>query len=314
MATAANKPELEISLLRTFLAVVHHGTLGRTATARRMTQPAVSQQMMRLEKIVNQRLFARSRNGVTLTAHGELLIIYANRAIELNDDTLARLRNENSHERVRVGLSADVALIGLASSLRSFRRCDPKVELKVVVAEPSKLDSMLKEGELDLVVANPADVVGTPILAWRVPLVWAASTDFRIDISQSLPIVLFEQPNSWRQGLLGSLGRAGRDWHIACESTSLDVILNALESGLGISPLPVQAIRKAGLGLVSNLDLPAPPPIGIGLFKSSGCPSAARSAMEAALIAGLNVRSGDATIVDAPIMNTAIINECVAVS
>jgi DNA-binding transcriptional LysR family regulator len=90
----AEARNLELSLLRTFLAVVQHGSMGKTAVAARVTQPAVSAQVLRLEKIVGRRLFVRNRNGAKLTSHGELLITYANRAVDLNEEALARLRGK----------------------------------------------------------------------------------------------------------------------------------------------------------------------------------------------------------------------------
>src|ERR1039458_7746527 len=71
MAMTSDREDLDLSLLRTFLAVVRHGSMGRTAAAVAKTQPAVSQQMLRLEKIIGRKLFYRSRAGVTLTSHGE---------------------------------------------------------------------------------------------------------------------------------------------------------------------------------------------------------------------------------------------------
>ena len=83
-----DREDLEFGLLRMFLAVVQHGSMGRTAAAVKKTQPAVSQQMLRLEKIIGRKLFYRSRNGVKLTSHGELLVAYANRAIDTGQKVL----------------------------------------------------------------------------------------------------------------------------------------------------------------------------------------------------------------------------------
>jgi DNA-binding transcriptional LysR family regulator len=77
MATQAEIGDLELALLRTFLAVVDEGSIGKAAASVDVTQSAVSQQMFRLEKIVGQKLFARERNGITLTHHGKLLVPYA---------------------------------------------------------------------------------------------------------------------------------------------------------------------------------------------------------------------------------------------
>ena len=105
MATQSGVGDLELSLLRTFLAVVRFGTLARTAAAFEISQAAASQQMFRLERIVGQKLFARERRGMTLTRHGDLPISYANRAVELSEETLARLSPESGPERIAVGMT-----------------------------------------------------------------------------------------------------------------------------------------------------------------------------------------------------------------
>jgi DNA-binding transcriptional LysR family regulator len=63
MATSMGSGDLDLSLLRTFLAVVQHGSLGKTAAAVAKTQPAISQQMIRLENILGQKLFARDETA-----------------------------------------------------------------------------------------------------------------------------------------------------------------------------------------------------------------------------------------------------------
>ena len=145
MTMTTNREDLELSLLRTFLAVVRHGSMGRTAAAVAKTQPAVSQQMLRLEKILGRKLFYRSRGGVKLTSHGELLVAYANRALDLNEEALARLREESASGPVRLGVSEQTALAALTPALKRFQRTHPDVELKLMVAAPSKLEFLLTQ-------------------------------------------------------------------------------------------------------------------------------------------------------------------------
>src|SRR5258708_10095214 len=127
MSITTDRRDLELSLLRTFLAVVRIGSMGRTAVAVAKTQPAVSQQMQRLEQIVGRKLFYRSRGGVSLTSHGELLVAYATRAIDLNDQVLARLREESTSGPVCLGVSEETALAGLTLALKQFQKSHPEV-------------------------------------------------------------------------------------------------------------------------------------------------------------------------------------------
>ena len=75
--------ELEINLLRSFVAVADHRNFTRAAVDLGRTQSAVSMQLKRLEEIVSVRLFERTKQSVEITAEGETLLAYANRMLEV---------------------------------------------------------------------------------------------------------------------------------------------------------------------------------------------------------------------------------------
>ena len=283
MATSMGSGDLDLSLLRTFLAVVQHGSLGKTAAAVAKTQPAISQQMIRLENILGQKLFARSRNGIKLTHHGKLLITYANRAVDLNDETLLRLRGEKSRGRLALGMSADVALIGLAPALKRFQSIHPDVELGVTVSSPARLESLLRAGKLDLVIADPTVLTSTPAAKWEVLMGWAAGKEVNIDQSRAIPLVLVESPCAWQDEMLESLRISEWKWRVAFESASLDAIVTATQSGLGLACLPIEIIRKFKLRRAQGVRLPSPPGLQLGLFRSATLGSGARTMLEVAL-------------------------------
>ena len=181
--------DLELGLLRTFLAAVDCGSLRKTAAAIDKTQPAVSAQMLRLEKIVGHKLFARGRNGITLTHHGELLMAYANRAVDLNDEILVRLRGERPGGRVAIGMSSGVAMAGLGPAMKRFQAFHPDVELRVVVAAAPELDPLLTAGELHLAISEPPLMRRSPSARWQMPLERAAQKHFKVEQFQSLPLV-----------------------------------------------------------------------------------------------------------------------------
>jgi DNA-binding MarR family transcriptional regulator len=65
--------DLEIDLLRSFVAIAAHRNFTRAAEAIGRTQSAVSLQLKRLEEIAGERLFERNRNSVEITPSGEAL-------------------------------------------------------------------------------------------------------------------------------------------------------------------------------------------------------------------------------------------------
>jgi DNA-binding transcriptional LysR family regulator len=287
MTTTTSRNNLELNLLRTFLAVVRHGSMGRTAAAVAKTQPAVSQQMARLETIIGRKLFYRSRGGVTLTSHGELLVDYAHRAIDLNEEVLKQLREESASGPVRLGVSEETALAGLTLALKQFQKTHPSVELKLIVASPAELEVLLAQGKLDIAIGDPTRIADEPVIQWRSRLVWLASRDLLIDPFKVLPLVLCESTSWWHDAILSSLRAAGWEWRVVFESASLDATLAALDSGLGVSALLQETVRNTRISEVKYARLPVLPEARFGLFRSRTAPTRAGTLMETALAASL---------------------------
>ena len=80
---------LEIDLLRSFVAIAQAGSLSRAAQRIARTQSALSQQMKRLEDIVDQPLLQRTGRGVVLTNPGERLLGHAQRILRAHDESMA---------------------------------------------------------------------------------------------------------------------------------------------------------------------------------------------------------------------------------
>jgi len=97
------KNDLEIDLLRSFVAVAAHRNFTHAARAIGRTQSAVSLQIKRLEDIVGKRLFERSRQSVSITHLGEGILVYANRILAANDAALSHIQRPEAEGLVRLG-------------------------------------------------------------------------------------------------------------------------------------------------------------------------------------------------------------------
>jgi DNA-binding transcriptional LysR family regulator len=293
MAMTTCQNDLELSLLRTFVAVTRYGSMGRAATAVCRTQPAVSQQMSRLEKIIGKKVFSRTRGGVKLTRHGELLLPYANQALELNEETLTRIREESASGLVRLGVSEDTALAGLTPALKRFQSSHPEVSLEIFVTGAAKLALLLAKGELDFIIGDPNSVTATPVMEWQARPAWFASPQLSIDPFRTLPLVLWQSAGSWPDGILDALRRSGWEWRVVFESASLDAALAAVESGLGVAALLRGTVRNAGIEEVKQVRLPVLPEVHFAMFR--GCPTSSRAQalMEAALATSLQATSAN---------------------
>jgi DNA-binding transcriptional LysR family regulator len=85
-------PELDLRLLRSFVAVAEELHFTRAANRLYVAQQALSRDIRRLESQIGTRLFARSTRRVTLTPDGERLLAHARSLLALNDAALQELR------------------------------------------------------------------------------------------------------------------------------------------------------------------------------------------------------------------------------
>ena len=90
---------LDLDLLRTFVAVADLNTFAAAAAAVCRTQSAVSQQMQRLEQLVGKELFARHGRNKLLTEQGIQLLGYAFWFYENHDRNTVRLHVSENNAR-----------------------------------------------------------------------------------------------------------------------------------------------------------------------------------------------------------------------
>ena len=85
--------DVPIGSLRIFVIIYEVGSLTQASRILKVTQPAVSARIIRLEKILKVILFERSTNGMALTAKGQSILKMAKQILDLHDRMLA-IKNE----------------------------------------------------------------------------------------------------------------------------------------------------------------------------------------------------------------------------
>src|SRR5262245_25497319 len=130
--------------------------MGRAAEVLGRTQPAISQQVRRLEDILDCSLLRRSASGVVMTAEGEAFLPLAERILALNDEAQAHVRSRAGRGggRRRIGLLEDIAASGLQMALADFAHVHPELELDVTVADGDAMRDAYRAGKLDLVLSD----------------------------------------------------------------------------------------------------------------------------------------------------------------
>src|SRR5476649_3005765 len=118
---------LEVALLRAFLTVVDAGGITRAAAILNVSQAAVSQQVKRLEKALDSKLFERAGRGLMLAPGGERLLALARRLVAQNDELLATMRTPAFEGEVRLGVPYDIIGSVVPPILRRYAKAQPRV-------------------------------------------------------------------------------------------------------------------------------------------------------------------------------------------
>jgi DNA-binding transcriptional LysR family regulator len=100
---------LDLRDIEVFLAVVRQGSFGRAATELVITQPAVSERVRHLERVIGGRLFERTSRGAVLTEPGEHLLPYAQRCIALAEEAVESARRVGGPPHLTVAVHSTFA-------------------------------------------------------------------------------------------------------------------------------------------------------------------------------------------------------------
>ena len=147
---------MELRQLRYFVAVAEELHFRRAAERLYVAQPAVSEQIRKLEAELGVRLFDRTNRHVAITPAGTALLDESRRVLEYAESAqrAARFAHERSGARLRVGYLADLLPSSVPRALRLLARGGEPLEVESVTGPAARLLQAVRGGELDAVVTT----------------------------------------------------------------------------------------------------------------------------------------------------------------
>lgn len=231
---------LDLDLLRTFVAVADLNTFAAAAAAVCRTQSAVSQQMQRLEQLVGKELFARHGRNKLLTEHGIQLLGYARKILRFNDEACMSLMFSNLQGVLTLGASDESADTILPFLLNRISSVYPKLALDVSVKRNAFIVEMLKENEVDLVVTTHRPGQFDCLTLRTSPTHWYCAAEYVLQQGEPIPLVLLDDPSPFRDMVLAALNEANIPWRLAYVASTLPAVRAAVKAGLGVTARPVE--------------------------------------------------------------------------
>jgi len=248
---------MDMRQLRYFVQIVESGSLAKASRQVFIAQPALSQQMARLEEEVGKPLLVRSSRGVTPTDNGTALYHHAKFMLRQLDQAVSVARQDTAalSGRVTLGLAPTTnCQIGLPL-IRHMRQTLPGVIVNVVEGLSGHLEHMTRVGQLDLAVLfsqkAAAELTVEPLLEEDLFVILPRSSALvppdRVSLSMAevaaLPLIVPSPGHGLRRRIALEFERANIDIDPVAEIDSLPLLMHCLADGMGATIKPMAAIH-----------------------------------------------------------------------
>jgi DNA-binding transcriptional LysR family regulator len=269
---------LDITPLRSLIAVADTGGFHRAAASLQLSQSAVSQHVRRLERVLGRPLVEPDGRRTRLTPAGVALLAEARLIIASHDEALRRLALVEAPEFV-IGATDHAADYMLPPVVSALGEAFPDLQVKFRFDRTTPLNDALDRGSIDLAVfiteasSQPGKLVGSLRLAWCAAPGWTPPPE-----GQPWPLIAIEEPCAIRGRALTVLAQHGIRAKVVGDAAYLAGVLNAARAGLGVTLLALAGAPPEGL--IERHDLPAAPPISLtARFRPGADPQVAGTAL-----------------------------------
>lgn len=240
---------METRSLRYFQTVAECGSYSRGAELLRISQPAVSRQIAKLEDELGTALFKRHGHGVSLTGAGQTLLERSQAVLRELEQTKQEIRNgaQGPSGSIALAVPPAAAHFLVPALMQRFSARYPNVFLKLVGGFSSHIHEWLVRGQVDIsCLHDPLPQKGfeiTPLLQEEVFLVGHPGmrlldrAQIRIADLADLPLIVPSRPNASRRLLDNWVARTGVTLNIRAEADDHSIIRAMIRAGIGYTLL-----------------------------------------------------------------------------
>jgi DNA-binding transcriptional LysR family regulator len=243
---------LSLQQLRCFCAALELGSFTAAADALRVSQPAVAEQVRKLERALGADLFVRAGRGVVATEAGRAFAEHATRSLRAVEDAadsvgeLTALRSGT----VEVGIFGEPSAWRMDELVAAFLRRHPNLSVRLVGRNSSAIVERVRRGELEAgVVLLPIDddqLEVRPIVRDEVLYVSASPERTRrpatIERLATTPLVFYDAESGDRDPIRRQLAERAQALGVRLqpkvEVELKDIALRLVADGIGDSYLP----------------------------------------------------------------------------
>ncbi len=272
---------MEIHQIRYMCAVAETGSFTRAAAREHISQPSLSQQIIKLEQELGTKLFYRFSRSVRLTESGQVFLPRAKQVLRAVASAKSEIQEMTATAcgALKIGVIPTIAPYLLPRMLPPFSSKFPQVNITITEDITSGLLQKLRENALDMaIVALPVrggEFISEEILRERLYLVASTKKPLCGNGSVHLkdlagePFLLLKEGHCFRDTAIAACRQLKFTPNIVFESGHLASILGMVAAGMGISIVPQMAVEsRSGCTFVAIGDESAVRRIGLVRLRS----------------------------------------------
>lgn len=241
---------MEVHQLRYFVAIAECGSFRQAARRCQVSQPSLSQQIIKLEKGLGRKLFDRLGRRIALTEAGVVLLPRAKSILAEIRDAERNLSEDIGAGRglLAVGAIPTIAPYLLPRVLQSFSAAHPEAQLSVAEDLTERLLASLLAAEIDLaLMSTPVESREVEVEELMVEPLWlaveashplAAGGPVPLEMLRSQPSVVLDGMHCLGEQVQSFCHGVGLDREPLCRANQLSTVQGLVGLGMGIALVP----------------------------------------------------------------------------
>jgi DNA-binding transcriptional LysR family regulator len=251
---------MDFNQLEYVMAVIEEKSISKAAKKLYISQPSLSQYIIRLEERLGVKLFDRTGKSLSLTFAGKKYVETAKIMLDLNKKLKRELSDiaDSKKGRIIIGIPNQTSRYILPLILPEFHKQFPEIELVIEEDVTMQLEEMLIEGKIDIAILNLPikhdKILYEPISVERIFLVSPENYDFsskmqlnngeklRFSYLRDEEFILLKQGQNMRITADKIFQRAQMEPRIILEVTNLDTAKRIAAAGMGFTFVPENVV------------------------------------------------------------------------
>ncbi|WP_116953111.1 LysR family transcriptional regulator [Jiangella endophytica] len=268
MESSAIRVGFDLRLLETFVVVARELNYRRAAELLYVSQPAVSQQIKKLEQQLRFALFERSTAGVKLTADGATLYVATQQALGTLDAAVRSLRSAQELEsrRIKVGYLTTWARAEIPRLMTAIERQLPDLTMTLESFILDDLLTAIRGQELDLAIFHLPDVieidtsdltlthVGTTARFVAVPVGHRFSARRTVALTELANETWIASTGLYAENFAALCRLNGFTPNVTVTAANAETMLGLVRAGLGVTVVPNVPVGWKDLAFVPIAD------------------------------------------------------------